>query len=210
MKEIEELSKKYSENAFLRGFISVIPYVGGGLDILLGDRWNKIYRRRVDNMLEQFSVDLKNLESKINEQFLNSEDFFDISCKILNESIKTRLDDKRKLYSKIIRDAISNSYETIETEEVIDIVTSLNEKDLIFIYKIEEFTIESRTETFSGERLTNFIEDKNFNINEVVRMLYRLSYLGILNYDTRKLTLRKYIEFSKNPLYELIINYLKE
>lgn len=149
MNNLTELSKKYSSNPILRSIISIIPYAGGSLDILLSEKWNSYYQRRVEQMFSQLSEDLKNLESKVDEEYLSSEEFFDIIYKILNEALKTRLDDKRKIYSKIIRDSISVQKETMETESILEIVSNLYEMDLIFIYKIEKFKNTSGNSEFS-------------------------------------------------------------
>ena len=210
MDRLTDLSKKYSGNSLIRGVISIIPYVGGGVDILLSDKWNKFYQRRVDNMLEQLSNDLKNLENRIDEEYLNSEEFFDTMYKVLAESTKTRLDEKRKIYSKIVRDSVLHGKRMIDTESILGIITELDEKDLMFIHYIFDYKQNHSLVEFSGEMLQ---QNKALNIeemHEIVRLLFRFSYLGLLNYKMNVLTLREKVVFSTTPLYDKIINYLKE
>lgn len=210
MDKITELSKKYGGNPYLRSVINLIPYIGGSLDILLTEKWNSFYQRRIENMLDQLSIDLLKVQDKINIDYLKSEEFFDIILKILQESIQTRLDDKRKIYSKIIRDSISYQKSTAETESLIEIVSNLYEKDLLLIFQIQAFITKEAKEYFSGEELYSFLSKDNFDINEVVRSLYRFSYLGLLDYKTNVLTLRQKIQFTRTPLFNKIHNYLKE
>jgi hypothetical protein len=206
----DEICEMYSKTPLLRAFINAIPYIGGSLDIVLSEQWNAIYERRVEDLLYQLSEDLKNLEDKVDKEYITSEDFFDLAYKILQESVKTRLKEKRILFSKIIRDSITTQRDTQETEEVIDIIISMNQKDLCFLRQIEKFTETGSFHDFTGEKFSNFINDNNFSIDEVVRMLYRFAFLGILNYETTTLTLRKNIIFSKNPIFSQLISYLNE
>lgn len=204
------LSQKYSSNPILRSVINIIPYVGGSLDIILTEKWNSFYQRRTEQMLEELSSDLKNLENKVDEEYLNSEEFFDIIYKVLNEALKTRLDEKRKIYSKIIRDSLSAKKETMETESVLEIVSSLYEMDIMFIHIIDQFLKSSNKPEFSGEELLHYLSYEKFNKFEIVRIIYRFSYLGLLDYKTNVLTLREKVNFSITPFFESILRYLKE
>ncbi len=206
----DEICEKYSKNLLLRGFINAIPYIGGSLDVVLSEQWNAIYERRVEDLLYQLSEDLKNLEDKVDKEYIVSEGFFDLACKILQESVKTRLDEKRKLFSKILRDSITVQRDIQETEDVIDIIISMNQKDLYFLRQIEIFTQTAPPQDFIAEKISAFINDKKFDVDEVVRMLYRFSFHGILSYETTSLDLRKYIIFTKNPIFGQLISYLNE
>lgn len=210
MSKIIDYSEKYTKNTILRSVISIIPYVGGSLDFLLSEKWNSFRQRRVDHILKLLSEELKNLEDKINKEYLESEDFYDIIYQVLNESIKTRLDDKRRIYSKVIRDSISEQRETMETESVLEIVSNLHEIDFIFIDKIDKYKKSTRNNEFSGEEMFDFSPNETFSRFEIVRILYRFSYLGLLDYKVNVLTLREKVKFSITPLYECILNYLKE
>lgn len=204
------LSQKYEGNIILRSVISMLPTVGGGLDILLSAKWNSFRERRLDQMLTMLSQDLKSLEKKVNKEYLQSEEFYDVIYQVLNESIKTRLDEKRKIYSKIIRDSISQQRETMETESVLEIISNLHQMDFIFIDKINAYKNSQINIEFSGEDMFKFLSNETFSISEIVRILYRFSYLGLLDYKVNVLTLREKVKFSTTPFYECILTYLKE
>lgn len=210
MDKMTALSKKYGGNPYLRSVINLIPYIGGSLDILLTEKWNSFYQRRIENMIDQLSLDLQGVQGKIDTEYLESEEFFDIILKILQESIQTRLDDKRKIYSKIIRDSISYQRSTDEIEALLEIVSNLYERDLFLIFQVQNFLTRETKDNFSGEEFFNFLSNESFDINEVVRALYRFSFLGLLDYKTNVLTLRQKIKFNKTPLFDKIHNYLKE
>jgi hypothetical protein len=210
MNNLTELSKKYSTNPILRSVISIIPYVGGSLDILLTEKWNSFYQKRIEQMLGQLSIDLKDLEGKVDEEYLGSEEFFDVIYKVLNEAFKTRLEEKRKIYSKIIRDSITSNKETMETESILEIVSSLYEKDLIFIYKIAEIKKSIETFEFTGEEMLVFLSNEKFDKNEIVRILFRFSSLGLLDYKMNILTLREKVKFSTTLFFDNILKYLEE
>ena len=212
MDRLTELSKKYDNNVYIRSFFNLIPCVGGSLDVILSAKWSEFYYRRVENMLDQLAADLSGLNDKIDNKYLESEDFLDIVLKVVQGSVQTRLDGKRKIYSKIIRDSITFEKSTLETESLIEIVSNLYEKDLILIYKVSDFLSNNGMEEFTGGDLYNFllVEGMHLDINEVVRILYRFSYLGLLDYKTTKLTLRHKISFNKTPLFDRVHGYLME
>ena len=54
MDNYTELSIKYSDNLFIRSVVKIIPYVGGSLDLLLTDKWNKFYLIISEKMLMRF------------------------------------------------------------------------------------------------------------------------------------------------------------
>lgn len=211
MNKYTELSKKYNDNTLIRSVVNIIPYVGGSLDMLLTDKWNKFYQRRIENLLDQLSQDLLQCEDKIDVEFLNSEEFFDIFLRILKETSQTRLDEKRKLYSKVLRDSITKEKTTITLESITDIITTLNETDLFFLKRIEDFLkVSTIKEYITANGLSTYNPSDYEDINEIVRILYRFSYLGLLDYETTVLTKREYIKFTKTPLFELITRHLKE
>lgn len=211
MDNYTELSKKYSDNSLIRSVVNIIPYIGGSLDLLLTDKWNKFYQRRIENMLEQISNDIAQIEGRIDDEYLNTEEFFDIIFKILKEATQTRLDDKRKLYSKVLRDSISKRKSNITLESIIDIITNLNETDLFFINRIDNFMkVNKIKEYINADGISTYHPSDYEDINEIIRILYRFSYLGLLDYETTSLTKRRFIKFTKTPLFNLISEYLKE
>ncbi len=212
MDNFTEISRKYNNNSFIRSVVSLIPHIGGGLDILLTDKWNKYYQRRVENMLQQLSSDIKTVEDKIDEEYLTTEEFLDLITKVLNEARQTRLDEKRKLYSKVIRDSISNRKKTSDTESIIEIISNLYENDFFFLNRINEFTQVAidQKEQFTADGISTYNPTDYTDINEIIRVLYRFSYLGLLDYEANKLTTRDRVKFSKTPLFIQISEYLKE
>ncbi len=205
------LSKKYSDNSLIRTVVNIIPYVGGSLDLLLTDKWNKFYQRRIDNMLQQISNDIKQIEDKIDEEYIETEEFFDIILKILKEASQTRLDEKRKLYSKILRDSISGSNNKIYLESIIDIISTLNEIDLFFINRIEEFLkVSTIKDYFTADGISTYNPTDYKNIDDITRVLYRFSYLGLLDFERTTVTKKEFVKFTKTPLFVLIIKYLQE
>ena len=212
MDRLTKLSKKYNDNPYIRSLINLIPNFGGSLDVILSAKWNSYYYKRIDNMLDQLASDLSQLNYKIDNKYLESEEFLDIVIKIVQESIETRLDDKRKIYSKIIRDSITFEMSTSDTESLIEIVSNLYEKDLFLIYKVHEYLSKTKIGDFTGEQFYDYLlqNDIQIDINEVVRVLYRFSYLGLLDYSTTRLTLRHKIPFNKTPLFLKVHGYLLE
>lgn len=210
MDKLTQLSSKYANNPFVRMIVNVIPYVGGSLDVLLSEKWNSYNQQRLDSLLNYLSIDLEDVKNDINQEYLESEELYDIVIKVINESIKTRLDDKRKLFSKVIRDSLSKNKKIYITESVLSIISELNELDFVFIKEVQGFITKKNQIWFSAEDIYASFDNNAFDINEAVRVLFRFSYLGLLDYKTTSLTLREKIEFSSTPFFECIFNYLSE
>lgn len=205
------LSKKYNDNSYLRSAVNAIPYIGGSLDILLTSEWNKFHQRRIDDLLSQLSSDLRSVENAIDNDYLRTEEFFDIFYEVVKEASKTRLDNKRKLYSKILRDSITRENETRRTETLLGIISGLNETDLFFLIRIEEFLAVSKIKDYiTADGISTYNRKDYEDINEITRVLNKFSFLGLLEYDNKVLVEREIIKYKKTHLYNSIVNYLNE
>jgi len=110
-------SQMYAEESVLRAAISSVPYVGGALDIMFSSRGQSYIIRRIEGFIEELKEQVSHLEeSKINHEFLETEEGFDLLVKAFNSSARTRQQEKLKLYARIIKESLTAGKEFEEED----------------------------------------------------------------------------------------------
>lgn len=207
MDKLTLLSKKYGDNLLIRTCICAIPNIGGSLDVILTDKWNVYNQNRIEDFLDKLSKELKLLDEKsINKEFIYSEEFYDIVYQILKDVTSSRVSEKRTIYSKILKEALSENTKTCDLESLIEQVGNIKEKDMLFLKYLQKY-FASKNE-LTGEDLSTYISENNFDVEEVTRLLFRFAYLGILDYSMNVLTMRRKIRFSKTNLFSKLCEYI--
>lgn len=211
MDKLISLSEKYENYPLVRVIINAIPYIGNGIDIYLTNKWNKFQIERFEDFIDKLSSQLSCIQqNKLDKNFLESEEFFDIVYSIVKDVINSRLEEKRTIYAKILKDSLENEQIIYDLELLIKQVEEIKEKDLVFIKYIQEFN-KIIDESITGERMFIQINDcKNFDIDEITRMLYRFTYLGLLNNSVNILTTREKMTFTTTRLFSKLCNYICE
>lgn len=205
------LSEKYERNPLARIIINAVPYIGGSLDVALTSKWNEYQQKRIDDFLDKLSTELEQIqEDKLDKEFINSEDFFDIVYSIVKDVTTSRLSEKRVIYAKLLKDSLEQGQDIYDLESLIKQVEDIKEKDMLFLKHIQEYT-KAQYEDITGEKMSKHIADsKNFDTEEVTRLLFRFAYLGLLNYAMNTLTLREEIKFTTTHLFSKLCGYISE
>ncbi|HEX2787714.1 MAG TPA: hypothetical protein VHP32_07400 [Ignavibacteria bacterium] len=137
-------SKVYEEQVFLRTLILEIPFIGNYIDILFTAKANKYASKRIEFFLKDLQKQIYNIdEKKINYEFLNSEEGFDLIIKTFNYASRARQKEKLKLYARIIKETLSikKKFENEEPELYLKIVEELSLKELTvakYLYELLE------------------------------------------------------------------------
>lgn len=187
-------SKIYGDQTIIRAAINAIPYVGSSVDILLSSSGQTFIIKRIENFISELEKQIGLLDkSKINSEFLKTEQGFDIIIKAFNSASRTRQTEKLKLYSKIIKGAISldKEYEEDEPETYLRIVEELTLKELKVakcLFELKENKIKYREEeTLEAEKMdgTNdawFLSKRHpeFNRDELISIFIRLERTGLI------------------------------
>ena len=100
----EESILLYNDNSPLRLYLLGIPIIGSVIDTILTSKGQKISYDRLMNFFHELENEIKEIDERlINLEFINSEEFYDLLVKSIDLSIKTRHDEKRKLYARILK-----------------------------------------------------------------------------------------------------------
>src|SRR5215218_5843715 len=94
---VDRMLAWYESQPWLRAVIQAIPFGGGSADTLLAWRALHLNKRRVDELLANISERLSSVEeSSLDEEFLRSEQFFDLLRSCADIVAKTSSEYKRK------------------------------------------------------------------------------------------------------------------
>ena len=121
---IQKAAEKYSETTSLRAAVQLIPYIGGTLDILIGGGGQKIQQRRIEHFISELDVRLKEIETSSNP---SDEELFDITLLALEQTVRTRSENKRARFAQIIAKQISTGGKFDAAETAIRLVGELDD-----------------------------------------------------------------------------------
>lgn len=117
----------------LRATISAVPIIGGGMDMILASEGQKAAKRRLNVLLRETHERMEQLEKEtIDKEFLKSEEFIDLVLKAFESAIKTRDDEKIRLYARVLTEStVQDKREKgYFPEEYLNLLADLSPKQL--------------------------------------------------------------------------------
>jgi hypothetical protein len=128
----EAALEAYADNIVVRAAVTTIPFVGGPLDLILSTKGQKIVQERVMLLLDALKHEAANLqEEKVDKQYLESEEWFDLILKALEASARTRHIEKLQLYAKVLVGAVVKGNRSKHSpEDYLTILTELTMREL--------------------------------------------------------------------------------
>ena len=125
---LQRLSEKYGDLTTIRVLLQAIPYVGGSLDTLLTDSGEKFRRDRTEKLLEYLADKISTLEGKVSiADIENNEQLYDLMMQAIQQSAKTRSEDKRRRFASILRNQFESNEVWDEPEAALRLVSDLND-----------------------------------------------------------------------------------
>lgn len=150
-----------------KGIYSVIPLVGPMINEILFDTPNRIYQSRINHTVEILKDKISELDnSAIDEDYLKSEDFFDFSKKMIENSLKIKSKIKKTaladIYIQSFRDQAD--FETNPIRLFLDFVADLSIIQ-INLLKFIEINKAKLTEIGSYTKFYNLYNESNLTFN---------------------------------------------
>jgi len=135
----KHLLEKYNDNPQLRALISLVPNIGGAIDILLSEKGAKWREERLQKLLKELDAKIDLVKS--NEYFdanmkerLVSEEFYDLLVQSMNSAIKTRQSQKIEMYANILLNHIINANnKNYSSELMVAILDSLTIDEITYL-----------------------------------------------------------------------------
>ncbi|MCK4288936.1 MAG: hypothetical protein KAW86_07010 [Bacteroidales bacterium] len=190
--KIEKISKDYSNNLGLRFYVSLIPTIGGTIDLLMTSKWQDSIKKRIKIFFDAVKEEFDDIEeNKIDKKFLESEEFMDLFINSLNLASKTRSNDKIRIYTKILKGSLIIKNDEFNSEDYLHVLEELTPNELSFakqFYDLKiaknEYLSESQNDiVFTSINFVNITKQKSeyyFKRLEKVGLVSELvgSYIG--------------------------------
>lgn len=214
--KIVNLVNKYSNNKILRAGVNAIPYIGGSLDILLTSDIQRKSQERFLNFLNELESQIKKIdEKKIDNEFLKSEEFYDLFIQSSNLAVRTRLHEKTKAYAKILTSSLTSKFDTnINAEDILNIVEGLTENDIKLIRLITEYSKLKDAEKMSSEIVFGagsfYKISKDYKSDLILVGLLRLIKSSlVVKHHVRSATL-KHSRFTITPMFNIVKEFISK
>lgn len=183
--KLSRLDEAYSKKTGWRALVNLIPYVGGSLDVLLTSKAHKLTEQRIESLLAELAQQVGTVdESKIDKDFLESEEWYDMVFRAFEKAIRTRSLEKIKLYSKILVGSLTNPDNRDHSEDFLEILSELSETEVRLariIYDLREVHLWDR----DGQGLpmpNKFLEQCTFiDRNDLPFYMNRLEKVGLID-----------------------------
>lgn len=161
--------------------ISTIPYFGGTIATFFSAKWLTIYQGRTEALFQQFGEHLKNLDGRtIDKDYFDTDEGIDLLIKAVEQSTKTRSEEKRDLIARVLRGAVIDyKQDTYSPEEYLYLISDLTVQELRVARSIHEVRPKTRKESWYEweERVCNTVGIDKANLHMMVR---RLGSTGLL------------------------------
>ncbi|HCY75597.1 MAG TPA: hypothetical protein DHV28_06715 [Ignavibacteriales bacterium] len=212
----EESILLYNDTSPLRLSILGIPKIGAFIDSVLSSKGQQISYNRLIGFINELEKEIKQIDERvINLEFLASEEFYDLLIEIFEASLKTRHEEKRQLYARILANRCITTDVKINPEFFIDTINDLKIEELLVAIKLYEIKTTELGNTlkaeFQGNNIKSYVRDRNLlaltdlNIEEddYNFILLRLERYGLIKEQATR------ISGYNSEIYELTETFLK-
>jgi hypothetical protein len=123
----------YLNNVELRNAINQIPGIGNILDYILVNLGQGFQQRRLMQTIQDLHEEMTQInEAMIDKPFLTTEEFYDILRKTIESCLRTRHNNKIRLYCKILAGSVivDNRTERNSVQDFLSFISELSPTDL--------------------------------------------------------------------------------
>ncbi|MDH5202920.1 MAG: hypothetical protein OEW69_06655 [Nitrospirota bacterium] len=95
---------------------SAVPWVGGPVSNVLGGISTARKIKRVNDLLHEFTEDLRSFKSEVSEEYVKTEDFEDLLEQTLRRTSEERNEEKRKILKSFLVEAVKSPGEQYDDQ----------------------------------------------------------------------------------------------
>ena len=214
-------SEHYTNDIGQRAVISNIPFIGSTIDNIFTSKASKYFNERIEFFIQCATEEFDSIdENKLDREFLETEEFYDLITSLIENSVKTRHHERVRLYSKLLKSkATKRIPEKYVTDDFTHIISELTPKDILIISQIQLINLDfvkQKESSESPEKIFDFIALKcfhnktNYSESEIVFSLAKLSKLGMLNeyYSGNTFGVTPGGDYKTTDIFEQIISIL--
>lgn len=150
---MKEITKKDAGLALLKGAIGAIPYAGSALNEMLFELRSKVKQDRVNNFVNSFAEYIEKVsENELDLEQIKSNNFGDFFEELLINISKTNSEIKILAFRNLLLNQLMNKQEIDKAELLLNVVNSLNEKQIEILNGMED-SFESSCTEYKSEKL---------------------------------------------------------
>ena len=192
----EESVLLYNDTSPLRLCVLGIPTLGPVIDTILTSKGQKISYNRLLEFIKELETEIKSIDERlINLEFIESEEFYDLLIRAIEASLKTRHNEKRKLYATILKNRCLVEKEDLNPEFYLDIINELNVEELIVAKKLFELKTtdgyenlikenKEKSEYIKQDKDVLALTDMPIDKDDYTFILLRLQRVGLIKEQT--------------------------
>lgn len=204
---IQEISRWYESNLIARILVNAIPKIGGSLDVALSSKWDKIQKKRADDLLQKLEIELADLkEQMLDKSVLESEEFFDLVYEIARMAVSNRCPEIRTASARVLKASISKKEKIVNLEDLVRQMSDFHEKDIVFLRGVKRLFDEEQK--VMGSTLSAEVTEYGSSPIDCEIQLYRFEAMGLLDHPRNMLCGRGLMSFEKMPLFDKMVSYL--
>ena len=209
-----EFSKDFSNNLALRTAVQLIPTLGGIIDMALTSKWQDYIQKRQDLFNEAIIQEFQDLdETKIDREYLESEEFMDLFAKTLNLVLQTRSKEKIGIYVKILKGSLLIKDELFKPEDYLNILEELTEAEMSFAKQFYDLKMEykdSRHLTDEEKNDIDYASTHFINVSTEQAQYYfkKIEKAGLLSEKTGSFIGYGGGEYNLTEIYKSLMSYI--
>ncbi|WP_417335346.1 hypothetical protein [Halobacteriovorax marinus] len=124
---IQKLSSGYGDLTLVRALIQAIPWAGGSLDTLMGSSGQRYREKRIESLIKHLSDEIQKIGNKSLSSINDSEELYDMMLLALEQSTRTRSEEKKKRFAKIIAHQIISPIDWDVADTIMRLISQLSE-----------------------------------------------------------------------------------
>ena len=119
--------------------LNAVPYFGGVISNIAGAIISKRQNRRLNQFLVTLAANLKKLESRVNSDFVQTEDFQDLAEDVFSKAAETRQQEKLDAFRAIFVNAVLSDSPTYdEAAEIAKLVDGWQPRHIILMRILDD------------------------------------------------------------------------
>ena len=151
---------------------SVIPYIGPILNELFFEFPNRVKQNRVNKLVNILKRKIERIESQlVTKEYLLTEDFFDISSLVFENSTRIRTEERREALAKLYIISLQESIDfDISIYRIfVDFIVELKEMQIVILKYVQNY----QDELLEIETYPNFI--KKLHLESIISLITGIS-----------------------------------
>ena len=218
MADLEELLQRYEGNRVIRGLIQLVPHgIGSAIDVVLMQTYARMRKERISAFFDE----LEKGNVVVDEALLRSHDFVHCYMLTVQLALKTRREEKIRMFARYLKSSIQNSdlADLDEFEDFLGILDDLSYREMRALSLLDQFSTRPRenaegdlewTNSFWDEFEKDLIKNVGIQHTEVAPFMNRIARTGC--YEMYTGTYWDYTggKGKLTPIYTQLVEFIRE